>query len=90
MSLGGVEPQAKWQEKSEISEGVGWCFVGWCACPFIVEFREILINKSPKTYDWSGGRVSDIIILGFGYKWEICFWGCFASLGNMTHGEYLW
>ena len=49
MSLGGVEPQAKWQEKSEISEGVGWCFVGWCACPFIVEFREILINKSPKT-----------------------------------------
>ena len=24
-------------------------FVGWCAYAFIVEFKEALINKSPKT-----------------------------------------
>ena len=35
------------------------------------------------------GRIADLIILGFGHKWVICFWACFASLGNMTHGEYL-
>ena len=28
--------------------GVGVCFVGWCAYPFIMVFREVLISKSPK------------------------------------------
>ena len=29
-------------------KGVGLCFMGQCAYPFIVVFREVLINKSPK------------------------------------------
>ena len=48
MILGRVEPQAKWQENQKFQRG-GVCFVGWCAYPFIVVFREVLINKSLKT-----------------------------------------
>ena len=36
-------------KKIRIFRGIGVCLVGWCAYPFIVVFREVLINKSPKT-----------------------------------------
>ena len=37
----------KMASKLEVSEGVG-CVHGLCAYAFIVEFREVLINKSPR------------------------------------------
>ena len=53
--------------------------------PFYSEVQGIDLQKS-NNVRLIRGKTTDLIILGFGLKWEICFYGCFASLRNVIHG----